>query len=188
MSFSNDEQKDFVRTDKFSFFLKGAFSQWHLAPFMVDGTHFSTCEQWMMFQKATIFGDLETAAKVLSAKGPRECKELGRSVRNFNQQIWNQVKFGIVFSGNFYKFNFHAELRKILLQTNGTLIVEANPYDNIWGIGMGIEEPGIHDRKNWKGKNLLGLALTYVRESLIFKYGNPEIFKIGESDNKNDTE
>jgi predicted NAD-dependent protein-ADP-ribosyltransferase YbiA (DUF1768 family) len=38
--------------------------------------------------------------------------------------------------------------------------------DKIWGIGMGEEDPGIEDPSNWKGLNLLGQAITLVKQQI----------------------
>lgn len=169
---------NYVIKGPFAFFQKGVLSQWHHSPFMVKDVMFNNCEQFMMFQKATVFGDMETASKILEATHPRECKELGRKVRNFNQEIWDQIKQGIVFSGNYHKFNFHKEMRDVLFETKGLLLVEANKFDSIWGVGMDVDDPDIMDRDKWRGKNLLGLSLTCVREALLFRENNPEAFKI----------
>jgi len=163
---------------KYAAFLKGCFSQWKNAPFSVDGVNYLNNEMWMMFQKASVFQDYETGAKILETTHPREAKELGRKVRGFNQQIWDQVKFGIVYSGTYHKFNFHKELREILFQTEGLLIVEANPFDVIWSCGLSEENPDISDRAKWKGKNLLGWALTSVREVMLFRQRNPQLFEV----------
>nr|DAQ92045.1 MAG TPA: protein of unknown function (DUF1768) [Caudoviricetes sp.] len=173
-----DEQNQILRTDKYTFFLRGVLSQWHRSPFMCGGVHFPTCEHFMMFQKATIFGDMETAAKIIDTPHPREAKELGRRVRNFNQKTWEMHRQGIVISGNYLKFNMHTSMREVLLSTEGTLLVEANKYDSIWGIGMSIDDPAILDRRNWRGENLLGWSLTQVRETLLFKRNYPDVVQI----------
>ncbi len=56
---------------------------------------------------------------------------------------------------------------KALLATEGTLLVEASPYDKVWGVGLGEDDPRIKDPKNWKGTNWLGEVLTKLREDLI---------------------
>ena len=45
-------------------------------------------------------------------------------------------------------------------------LVEASHVDLIWGIGMAPSDPGIENPNNWKGQNLLGFALTEVRDIL----------------------
>lgn len=173
-----DEQYQLLRTDKYTFFLRGVLSQWHRSPFVCKGVHFPTCEHFMMFNKAVLFQDMETAAKILDTPHPREAKELGRRVRNFNQTTWEMARQGFVISGNYLKFNMHTSMREVLLSTEGTLLVEANQYDSIWGIGMSIDDPAIEDRRNWRGENLLGWCLTQVRETLLFKRDHSELFQI----------
>ena len=57
-------------------------------------------------------------------------------------------------------------LKEFLLSTGDKILVEASPYDKIWGIGMKEDTPGIYNPVNWKGENLLGFALMEVRDRL----------------------
>lgn len=171
-----DEENQLLRTEKYTFFLRGVLSQWQRSPFMCEGVHFNTCEHYMMFQKAVLFGDIETAAKILESPHPKTAKSLGRRVRNFNNETWRMFRQGIVISGNYLKFNMHTSMKEVLLSTKGTLLVEANPYDSIWGVGLSIDDPEIENRSQWRGENLLGWSLTQVREILLLKNEHPELF------------
>jgi hypothetical protein len=64
------------------------------------------------------------------------------------------------------KFGQNSRLKATLLSTENKIIVEASPYDTIWGIGLYHEDDRVLDEKNWKGMNLLGKALMEVREKL----------------------
>jgi ribA/ribD-fused uncharacterized protein len=56
------------------------------------------------------------------------------------------------------KFSQNIELKKILLSHKQFVIVEASPFDRIWGIGYGNKD-AINNINNW-GENLLGKILT----------------------------
>ena len=46
------------------------------------------------------------------------------------------------------------------------VLVEASPYDPIWGIKMKKEDAGVNNPNNWKGTNFLGFALMAARERI----------------------
>jgi predicted NAD-dependent protein-ADP-ribosyltransferase YbiA (DUF1768 family) len=43
-----------------------------------------------------LFNDEESAEKILRAQTPRECKELGRAVKYFNNALWMTSRTAIV--------------------------------------------------------------------------------------------
>ena len=149
------------------FFWDGIYSQWYNAPMVIDGITYNCCEQYMMHQKALTFGDTETAELIMKTESPRDQKALGRQVKNFDKAKWNSVCVGIVYKGNYAKFSQNVDLADELLATGNKIIVEASPYDTIWGIGMGEKEPGIKNPANWKGLNLLGWSIMLVRKELF---------------------
>jgi len=65
---------------------------------------------------------------------------------------------------NYLKFTQNLEFRNQLLETENRTLVEASPYDKIWGVGLEETNDLILDEKNWLGQNLLGKALMEVRE------------------------
>lgn len=154
-----------MKYDKFTFFFGGPFSNWKRCSFIDDlGDEYNCVEQYMMAEKARIFGDDDTRLDILNSLNPREQKELGRKVVGFNAVYWSELSRNVVYKGCFYKFSQNDELLKVLLETKGTLLVEASPYDKIWGIGLGLDNPLKDDPKNWKGQNLLGEVLTEIRD------------------------
>jgi len=60
---------------------RGCLSQWSLARFEVAGLSYPSAEHFMMAEKARLFRDEETRARILAAAGPDEVKALGRQVR-----------------------------------------------------------------------------------------------------------
>jgi ribA/ribD-fused uncharacterized protein len=141
-------------------------SQWHASSF-TDGEHtFATAEHYMMWRKAILFDDHTTAARILAADHPRPARDLGRQVANFDQATWETHRYDIVVDGNTLKFGQHDDLAAFLLDTGDRVLVEASPFDRIWGIGLREDDPGAADPARWRGLNLLGFALGDVREIL----------------------
>lgn len=152
----------------FTFFFTEAspFSQWFRAQLVVDGVTFNCAEQAMMYGKAQLFGDAATAAEILAAEHPRQHKALGRKVKPFDDRAWRLNREAIVRKANHAKFTQNPELLAQLLATRGTTLVEASPYDKIWGIGLAASDPRASDPAKWKGSNLLGKILSALRDEL----------------------
>lgn len=155
--------------ERFTYFWKAAspYSQWHRAKFTIDNITFNCCEQYMMYEKAILFGDSEIAELILKTSDPGEQKKLGRKVRNFDNDIWEANCRDIVYRGNYAKFTQNEHLLKKILMTEGTTLVEASPYDRIWGIGLVESHPDAKHRSKWRGENRLGEILTNVRKDIV---------------------
>jgi ribA/ribD-fused uncharacterized protein len=142
------------------------FSQWWRAEFTVGGVRYFTAEQFMMAQKAQLFGDVEVLAEILREADPSKVKALGRRVRGYDDAKWGARRFDAVVEGSFAKFSSTPELKAYLLATGDEVIVEAAPRDQIWGIGLGRENPLVREPARWRGRNLLGFALMKARALL----------------------
>lgn len=143
-------------------------SQWYPCQFEVEGVTYTSAEQYMMAEKAKLFGDEEIRAEILNTDDPRMCKALGRKVKNFDKAVWDKEKEHIVRKGNTKKFLQNSALRNFLLSTGDKVLVEASPTDRVWGIGMGKNNPDALDPQKWRGQNLLGFALMNVRDFIAF--------------------
>lgn len=166
---------------------RAVFSQWRYSQFKDENNIvYNSGEQYMMYQKAILMKDYETAKKIIEIdiydiKLSNESKvnynkilgikRLGREVKNFNPQLWDSHKFEIVKKGNLLKFSQNDDLKKILLETKDKILVEAASYDKIWGIGLSEDKALKIDPKNYPkyGENLLGKALMWTREQLRSK-------------------
>jgi len=146
------------------------FSQWYLSDFVVAGVTYPTAEHCMMFNKAALMGDEATKRAILmdakEGKSPSVAKQYGRLVKNWDQAAWDVHKFGIVVDTSVAKFGQNAALRGYLLSTGDRALVEASPYDKVWGIGMKRDNPRARDPRKWDGENLLGFALMEARDRL----------------------
>ena len=142
----------------------GCFSQWYSSQFEEDGVLFNCSEQYMMANKAILFGDQEIYKKIMATESPKQMKALGRKVKNFDPKVWEKEKYNIVLCGNLLKFGYNTDILQILQDTGDSVIAEASPYDKIWGIGMN-KRKGLTE-KDWRGANLLGKVLVEVRETI----------------------
>ncbi len=150
----------------YTFFWRENLSQWDMTSFHDNGGIIYTCaEQYMMYKKALLFGDEEIAQLILDASHPNEMKSLGRKVRGFNPDIWNANATAIVYQGNMYKFKHNAHLLESLMNTSGTILVEASPYDKVWGIGLAESDDRCLYQEDWQGVNWLGYTLTNLRDN-----------------------
>jgi ribA/ribD-fused uncharacterized protein len=165
----------------------GEFSQWYRSEFTVpcaeirsllgnsadlrlgqDQAQMTFCcaEQFMMYCKAVIFGDYQTADEIKHHEDPKTQKTLGGYVANFSDEEWNKFKFAIVEYANYSKFGQNPDLKALLLGTGDREIFEAASRDRIWGIGFSAQTARtMRSRKDW-GQNLLGKALMSAREKL----------------------
>jgi ribA/ribD-fused uncharacterized protein len=148
-------------------FWHGPFSNWHIAPFVVNGQRYVCAEQWMMAEKARLFGDAERLAEILVTESPKAQKALGRKVTPFDAKRWSDAAEEIVVQGNLAKYRAHDDLRAMLLSTAPLPLAEASPFDRIWGIGLAPSHVDAGTPERWRGKNLLGKVLERVRDQLI---------------------
>lgn len=112
-----------------------------------------------MAYKARVFNDPVTEEEIMQTTSPADMKTLGRKIKGFA---------GVV-KGNIAKFSQHQELCSFLLSTEQRVLVEASPYDCVWGIGLAAHDPRAMDIAKWRGPNQLGVALMEVREHIALQ-------------------
>jgi ribA/ribD-fused uncharacterized protein len=131
---------------------------------VVDGVTYPTAEHWMMVCKAKVCGDLAIVDEMLAEPDPAEVKKLGRKVKNYDEKLWTEKRFECVVVGNVHKFSQYPEMKEWLLNTGDKVLVEASPYDWIWGIGLAENHKDAWHPGTWRGQNLLGFSLMEVRD------------------------
>lgn len=143
---------------------KAPFSNFYRRPFTYKGYDLQFSEQGFMMEKANLFDPSKVEA-IARATQPDKAKALGRAVQNYDDAVWSSVRYDKMVEVLRAKFT-EPFMRDILLRTGDRVIVEASPYDRIWGVGLDVKDPRILDEKNWRGQNLLGKALMEVRAEL----------------------
>ena len=163
---SFDDTREYFSDNVFLFWKPPSiFSQWTPSIFDVLGVRYSCGEQFMMSEKAKLFGDIVTYDKIMATSDPAQHKSLGRQVRPFDYAEWERRREEIVLTGSYAKFAQNAAMKQHLLATGNRTLAEASPFDTLWGIGLPAHHPHAADPSKWStsGKNLLGLALMRVR-------------------------
>jgi ribA/ribD-fused uncharacterized protein len=120
----------------------------------LDGVYFPTVEHFFQAAKFTTT-DPAHADAIRRAGKPKEAANMGRDRRHPLRADWEAVKEDVMRRGVRRKFETHADLRQLLLDTAGEDLVEASPIDFYWGAG-----------NDGSGKNRLGVILMELRASL----------------------
>jgi len=126
-----------------------------------------TSEQAIMWMKAVLMNDGETASSIEYEKSPKECKLLGRNVSPFDNnkwELWRQKIAEYVLTRKFTSSKQSKQLSSLLQSTESHVLAEAAGNDRIWGIG--IDKQKALKGANWRGENILGKALMTVRDKL----------------------
>ncbi len=95
---------------------KTCLSQWWKSDFTIDTNNYCCMEQYMIAEKARLFDDKEILEEIMKSKQPKQIKELGRKVRNFEEEVWKKKRYSIILNGNYAKFLQNKELRQLLFK------------------------------------------------------------------------
>lgn len=123
-------------------------------------------ERAIMASKAALFKDTETFRAICEADDPRTCKALGRRVKGFDQAAWDLVIEDLATDVVYQKFAADERCAAQLLSTGAATLAEATSKDKVWGIGLDMDDPRVHDPAQWQGSNILGKALMRARKKL----------------------
>jgi ribA/ribD-fused uncharacterized protein len=158
--FCNHINRNFAKQGEFM------LSQWYPSPFSVNEIVYKSAGHWMVARKALLIGDRESFKRIINIDRFDEAKAIVPSIEGFDESQWDEYKYDVVREGNFHKFNQNRKLREYLLSTGDAILAEANPNDNIWGIGLSKDSKNVADPYAWNGSNLLGFALMEIRDYL----------------------
>lgn len=181
MKLKSPEEYGYVVKNNICLFQSGPLSQWwggfngqesrfspRGEPFLTSCDDvFTSAEQWMMSAKAVIMGDMDAMDAIHGERHPKKIKELGRTIKGYDQVLWDKHKRKVVYWGNLWKFSQNQQLKDFLLSFPRHIIfAEAAPWDPIWGIGLDVNNPDALDIYKWQGQNLLGEAIQRVHREL----------------------
>lgn len=130
----------------------GCFSNFAHYDFILDGKMWMTSEHYFQAQK---FCGTEYEEVIRLLESPMKAAEMGRNRDMPLRADWELVKDDIMRKAVLAKFSQNDEIKHILLSTNKETIIEKTSNDYYWGCG-----------KDGSGKNMLGIILMEVRETL----------------------
>ena len=141
------------------------FSNLSLHKITIDGKDYPSVEHYYQAKKAEKFDESEVE-KIMKAKTTKAVKAIGKKIKNFNQEEWDKVKYGIMQEGIKSKFVQYPELRKQLQETGDRKIGYADARNIFWGIGSSESVEKSKHPEKWRGKNMIGHILMELREEL----------------------
>ena len=141
-------------------------SNWYPSQIVVDGIKFSSVEQYIMYKKCEVFGDLDSAKKILATEDTKLQQTIGRNASGYVSNMWAGMRQVIVLRGLFAKFSQNEDLKQKLLDTDDAYLVECARTDKVWACGRRLDDDRRFDASQWDGQNILGFALMEVREML----------------------
>jgi ribA/ribD-fused uncharacterized protein len=142
---------------------------------LIDNNNLFHCAPWSSLNLSNRRRDLtirrfsqdaENWMNIMLSADPANIKKYGRAVQNYDDEQWAALRFDVVTRASLLKFAQHADLRQRLLDTGNKWLVEASPFDAIWGIKASATDKTARCPQQWRGQNLLGIALTITRDSL----------------------
>lgn len=87
---------------------------------------YKCAEQYMMAEKAKLFGDADAWQNIMKTADARNHKKLGRHVSGYDQSRWDEHKKSIVARGSYAKFCQNRDMEQHLLDTgekvNGSVV------------------------------------------------------------------
>ncbi len=137
----------------------GCFSNFSPHGVELDGQWWPTTEHYFQAQK---FAGTPYTENVRLASSAKQAAEIGRDRKLPLRPDWEQVKDDVMRRAVLHKFETHASIRQILLDTGDDPIIENAPHDYYWGCG-----------KDRSGKNMLGQILVEVRTILRERINQP---------------
>jgi N-glycosidase YbiA len=133
--------------------LYGEFSNFWVAPIVIDGIEYKTSEHY--FQAMKFHEHPEHVSAIRNAETPQLAADMGRERTRPLRKDWESVKDDIMYTALRAKFTQHPELKQLLMSTRGCHLVEHTKNDRYWG-----------DGGDSTGKNMLGLLLVKLRDEL----------------------
>ena len=125
------------------------FSTFYKCNFEIEGMCFSSVEQYYQHAKAGHSKDSTSAGEIMANSDPGDIKRIGKRIIDLKWSAKKQIK--VMDRALHVKFEQNDTLMDQLITTGKRQLIEANAYDNFWGIGLGLRDPCNRDSVEWNG-------------------------------------
>ena len=140
-------------------------SNFHLAPFNINGVNYHSSEQYIQHQKCIVFGDKELKNLILKAETALECKILSHDITNYDPERWKLTAKASCTPGILVKFEQNPTLWNLLKGTSKSTLVECCK-DKDWGDRILLFDVNCLNSDQWHSQGLLGEILEAVHTVL----------------------
>jgi ribA/ribD-fused uncharacterized protein len=110
-------------------FKYGYLSNFYPCKFEEDGIIYNCSEQYFMYQKLLTFDPKNEVLKkkLLEEVNPAKIKNIGRQIINYDDKIWNALRYDFMVKAIILKFSQNNDLKLKLLKTGNKKLYEASP-------------------------------------------------------------
>ena len=142
-------------------------SNFYPSPFIHEGTHYISSEQWIQANKAKFSGDFETYNEILCCSTSLECKILSKQIRNMDDKKWEEEAMNICLPGIRAKFHQNTNAMDTLMNKTSTKRIVECASDQLWGTGIPLNDPACLDQTKWISQGILGQILECIRDEVV---------------------
>ena len=140
-------------------------SNFHPAPFVINGKEYHSSEQFIQETKSLYFKDEVTAKEIMDCDTALQCKHLSRDIRDYNHEDWSRVAKTKCKPGILEKFRNNPALLQTLKKTDEMTLVEAC-HDQLWGSGIPLGHVDCLKQDKWNSQGIMGEILMEIRSEL----------------------
>jgi len=79
---------------------------------IIDNVPYCNVEQYLLAEKPSTFVDTETEQNILKTSDPQEIKKLGREVKNYDDEVWGNLKKPYHKFCHYYKADGSSQLNR----------------------------------------------------------------------------
>ena len=133
------------------------------APFVLDGHHYISSEQYIQASKAKWFGDVDVYNQIMGCKTSSDCKDFSRKIRGVDNVKWDTAAAELCRPGIREKFVQNPVLLEILVKRTGSKRIIECAKDRLWGTGCPLSQEDCLDNDRWITPGIMGKILEDIR-------------------------